>query len=133
MVLRSSKALPLLLTVGKDGVGGVGGLTCAVTVREGLESGRFLDFADMVIKADGWVEKQAWLEEIDHGTYAVLLDVSVIQGLSSPTWLVASYEVITPGYLATTSEVIQVEKDPEPVAQPKQDSAPKRVPRRRVL
>lgn len=110
------------------------GLTCAVTIRDGSRA-LFLDFADMRFKADGWVEKQAWLDEVDAGVYATMLNVSAIKGISGMPWLAATYEVIHPEYTAVVSELIQIVPDPPaasmPVAEPKQDS--KTTRRRRVL
>lgn len=90
-------ALPLVLTIDQEGVGGVTGQAPVVAIRDGATANMWLDFFDMTFKLAAWVQRQAPLAEISAalapGTYQYTLDVSAIVGIAVGMQLVAEYDV----------------------------------------
>ena len=85
-------ALPLTLTVDKEDVGGLTGLSPTVAVRDGATTDSYLDWADDTFKTSGWVTRYQALSEVGGGHYQAILDVDAL-GLSAGDMLIAEYMV----------------------------------------
>jgi len=83
---------PLLLTVRREGVGGIGGLSPTVALRDGSTTDSYLDFSDDTFKTVGWTTKYASMTEIERGHYQRNLDLSALS-VSEGDILVAEYHV----------------------------------------
>src|SRR5438034_1152464 len=75
---RIDTALPLQLTVDKDGLGGVTGLSPTVALRQIPTTNSYLDWNDMTFKTSGWTTKYKVMSEIENGNYQQMLDVSTL-------------------------------------------------------
>lgn len=92
----SNTALPLVLTVSQQGVGGVAGLAPTVAVRLGSTTNMYLDWTTGVFMAAGWVVRDQPLTDIGGGTYQALLDMTTLVGVVVGDTLVAEYTVPDP-------------------------------------
>lgn len=77
-VEQSETALPLELTVVRQGVGGVVGLTPTVAVRDATTSNRYLDWNDNTFKTGGWVLKYAPMTGVERGHYQRVLNLAAL-------------------------------------------------------
>jgi hypothetical protein len=78
VVEATNIAVPLVLTVTQEGVGGVTGQAPVVALRSAATPDSYLDFADNQFKTGGWTTKYALLGETERGTYQTLVDMTAL-------------------------------------------------------
>ena len=74
---------------------GVSGATPLVSIRDALDTTRYLDFADSIFKTGGWTMRQATLLEVAlaSGQYQRVLDLALISDAVDGFSFVAEYFV----------------------------------------
>jgi len=90
-VRASDTALPLVLTINQEGIGGITGKSPTVAIRQ-ISTGYYLDWADDTFKVSGWTTKYAVLSELERGHYQRLLDITAISS-SANSVLAAEFYV----------------------------------------
>lgn len=83
---RSDTNVPATLAVA-NWAGGLSGLTVSVAVRDGSTLNSYLDFADRIFKTSGWSMREATLDDLGGGFYALSngVDLSTIVNLPATT------------------------------------------------
>jgi hypothetical protein len=92
LVKSDDSAVPLDLTIDKEGVGGVTGKAPTVAIRDASTTTSYLDFNDNIFKTVGWTTKYSSMVEVERGHYQKTFNVSVLS-LSEGDILVAEYHV----------------------------------------
>jgi hypothetical protein len=91
---QAGSVVPLDLTVDREGIGGVTGLTPAqvtVALRDASTLGSYLDWADNIFKLAGWTTKYAGLTEVERGHYQRSFDSSLVPSVVSGSVLAAEF------------------------------------------
>ena len=85
-VEKNVAALPLLLSLQQEGVGGIAGKSPTVRVRKGSTVDSYLDFTDNVFKTAGWGARDATMTEIGDGHYQRPLNISLLDVHKNDGW-----------------------------------------------
>lgn len=89
----SNRAVPLDLTIHKDGVGAVSGQSPTVALRDAATN-NYLDFADNTFKASNWTTKYVMMPEVEPGRYQYVVSLPVLTPApTSGKALIAEYSV----------------------------------------
>jgi len=86
-------AASLDLTIEREGVGGVTGLTPSVALRNAATLGSYFDFGDSTFKTVGWATKYSAMVEVERGHYRRALNLTAIPAITEGMALVAEYHV----------------------------------------
>jgi len=93
---QAQTAVPLFLTVRREGVGGITGLSPTVALRDGSTIDSYLDFNDNTFKTAAWTTKYASMTDVERGHYQRSLDLSALS-VSEGDVLIAEYHVDNSG------------------------------------
>jgi hypothetical protein len=88
-----STAFPLTLTLTKEDVGGLTGLSPTVSVRLGSDETYYLDWDDQTFKTSGWVDKATQMVEVGGGHYTKPINISTLIGVSPGDSLIPEFAV----------------------------------------
>jgi hypothetical protein len=98
-------AVPLQLTVEREGVGGVTTVTPTVALRDAATTNSYLDFADNQFKTAGWATKYQPMVHTERGLYLHVLDMSALN-IEAGQFLSAEYYVNEAGVIGVDNDVI---------------------------
>ena len=86
-------AASLTLTISKEGVGGVLGLSPTVALRDATTPNSYFDWSDSTFKTFGWGAKYAAMGSVERGHYRRSLDLTAVPAIIDGMALSAEYHV----------------------------------------
>lgn len=86
-------SVPLILTIEKEGVGGVTGKSPTVALRNAAGTTSYLDWNDNTFKTSGWTTKYASMTEVERGHYQRILNSSLVSAIVAGFKVAAEYHV----------------------------------------
>jgi len=99
----SDTTASLDLSVDREGVGGVTGLTPTVAVRNANTANSYLDFSDSAFKTSGWTTKYQSMTEVERGHYRLTLDIDSLTVSAGDNFIV-EYRVNESGIISDAQD-----------------------------